>query len=124
MQPISTTQAPQAIGPYSQAIEANGFIFCSGQSPLTPEGDLNQESSVAEQTHQVLTNLKNVLEAADSSLEKVVKTTVFLADMNDYDAVNQVYATYFTSNKPARAAIEVARLPKDVKVEIECIAIK
>lgn len=124
MQPISTTQAPQAIGPYSQAIEANGFIFCSGQIPLTPEGDLNQESSVSEQTHQALTNLKNVLEAAGSSLEKAVKTTIFLADMNDYKAVNEVYSTYFTSTKPARSTIQVARLPKDVKVEIECIAIK
>jgi len=122
MEPISTTSAPQAIGPYSQAIKANGFIFCSGQIPLTPEGKLNT-GSIEEQTHQVLTNLSNVLKAANSSLNKVIKTTVFLSNMNDYIKVNKIYASYFKKNKPARATVEVARLPKDVKIEIECTAI-
>ncbi len=122
MEPISTPNAPQAIGPYSQAIKANGFIFCSGQIPLRPDGTLN-EGDIKEQTHQVLTNVKNLLESAGSSLDKIVKTTIFLDDMNDYQTVNEIYSEYFTANKPARSTIEVARIPKDVKVEIECIAL-
>lgn len=121
---IKTDNAPEAIGPYSQAIEANGFVFASGQIALNPKtGELNT-GAVEDQTRQVLTNLKSVLEAAGSSMEKAVKCTVFLQDMNDYSAMNAVYGEYFQVPYPARAAVQVARLPKDVKVEIEVIAIK
>lgn len=121
---IKTEKAPQAIGPYSQAIEANGFIFASGQIAIDPAtGEINQ-GSVAEQTRQVLTNLKAVFEAAGTSINAVVKCTVFLQDMNDYAAMNEVYGEFFASPYPARAAVQVARLPKDVKVEIEAIAVK
>ncbi|MHC4390032.1 MAG: RidA family protein [Planctomycetota bacterium] len=121
MKTIETAGAPAAIGPYSQAIQAGGLLFCSGQIPLTTEGTL-LEGDVAEQTHQVLENLGAVLEAGGASFGSVVKTTVFLADMNDFGAMNAVYATYFESHKPARATVEVSRLPKDVRVEIDCIA--
>ncbi|MFC1655357.1 RidA family protein [Patescibacteria group bacterium] len=121
METIKTDSAPQAIGPYSQAVKNCKLVFCSGQIPLTSNGNLI-DGDVAEQTHQVMKNLKAVLEAAESSLDKVVKTTIFLTDMNDFTAVNDVYATYFPSHKPARATVEVSRLPKDVKVEIDCIA--
>lgn len=121
---IKTDNAPEAIGPYSQAIEANGFVFASGQIALNPKtGELNT-GAVEDQTRQVLTNLKSVLEAAGSSMEKAVKCTVFLQDMNDYSVMNAVYGEYFQAPYPARAAVQVARLPKDVKVEIEVIAIK
>lgn len=120
---ISTDKAPGAIGPYSQAIKANGMIFCSGQIPIDPAtGDFVSED-VAEQTVQVFKNLLAVLEAAGSGFEKVVKTTVFLADMNDFAAMNEVYGQYFVENKPARATVQAARLPRDAKVEIDCIAI-
>lgn len=119
---VSTENAPQAIGPYSQAIKAGGMVFCSGQIPLTANGDLLDEG-IKTQTEQVLKNLAAVLEAAESSLDKVVKTTVYLSDMNDFSAMNEVYAKFFTINKPARATVEVARLPKDVLVEIDCVAI-
>lgn len=122
MKPVSTTKAPQAIGPYAQGIIANGFFFSSGQIPLTPEGEL-VEGDVVVQTNQVFKNLKAVLEEAGLSLNNVVKTTVFLSDMNDFAAMNEVYAENFGDHKPARSAVEVARLPKDVKVEIEVIAV-
>jgi 2-iminobutanoate/2-iminopropanoate deaminase len=121
-QEINTEKAPKAIGPYSQGIIANGFVFASGQIPLDPvSGELNT-GSVEEQAHLVLTNLKAVIEASSSSMDKVVKCTVFLQNMDDYGAVNAIYGEYFESPYPARAAIQVARLPKDVKVEIEAIA--
>jgi 2-iminobutanoate/2-iminopropanoate deaminase len=122
-QEIDTANAPKAIGPYSQGIIANGFVFASGQIPLDPaSGELNT-GSIEEQTHLVLTNLKAVIEASGSSMDMVVKCTVFLQNMDDYGAVNAIYGEYFKSPYPARAAIQVARLPKDVKVEIEAIAI-
>ncbi|MHC5198503.1 MAG: RidA family protein [Planctomycetota bacterium] len=118
---IKTTQAPEAIGPYSQAVVAGNLVFCSGQIPLDPATMNLIGQTAAEQTAQVLTNLSEVLKAADSGLEKVVKTTVFLSDMNDFAEMNKVYAKFFGDHKPARATVEVARLPKDVKVEIDCI---
>lgn len=122
---IKTDNAPQAIGPYSQAIEANSFVFASGQIAIDPAtGNLDTGLGVEQQTRQVLNNLKAVLEAAGSSMAKVVKCTVFLQDLNDYAAMNAVYGEFFPAPYPARAAVEVARLPKDVKVEIEAIAIK
>jgi len=122
-QEINTQNAPKAIGPYSQGIIANGFVFASGQIPLDPAtGELNI-GSVEEQAHLALTNLKAVIEASGSSMDLVVKCTVFLQNMDDYGAVNAIYGEYFKSPYPARAAIQVARLPKDVKVEIEAIAI-
>ena len=120
---ISTENAPGAIGPYSQAIKANGMLFCSGQIPIDPATGEFVEGGVAEQTEQVFRNLAAVLKAGGSSLDGVVKTTVFLADMNDFAAMNEVYGKYFDSNKPARATIQAARLPRDAKVEIECIAL-
>ena len=124
MKRIQTDKAPAPVGPYNQAIAANGFIFTAGQIAIDPEtNDLNPDASVAEQTERVLKNLKAVLEAADSSLEKIVKTTVFLTDMNDFTEMNEVYATFFKGVAPARSAVEVSRLPKDVKVEIECVAL-
>ena len=119
---ISTNNAPQAIGPYSQAVKANGLIFVSGQIPFTPEGKLVADD-IKSQTNQSLTNLSEILKAAGSNLGKVIKVNVFLKDMNDFAVVNEIYATYFTENFPARAAVEVARLPKDVLVEIECVAL-
>jgi 2-iminobutanoate/2-iminopropanoate deaminase len=120
---VSTTDAPQAIGPYAQAIAIDTLVFCSGQIPLTPEGTL-VEGDVAAQTRQVLTNLKAVLAAAGSSLAQVVKTTVFLADMGDFAAMNEVYREFFPSDPPARSTVQVARLPRDVRVEIEAIAVR
>jgi 2-iminobutanoate/2-iminopropanoate deaminase len=120
---ISTADAPQAIGPYSQAITLDNLVFCSGQIPLTPAGAL-VEGDISEQTRQVLVNLGGLLAAAGSSLERVVKTTVFLADMNDFAAMNAVYAEFFTSEPPARSTVQVARLPRDVRVEIEAIALR
>jgi len=121
---IKTKSAPAAIGPYSQGIEANGLVFASGQIAIDPEtGDLNK-GSVTEQTRLVLKNLKAVIEESDCSLENVVKCTVFLEDMNDFSKMNEVYGEFFKPPYPARAAVQVARLPKDVKVEIEAIAVK
>ena len=120
---ISTENAPGAIGPYSQAVKAGNMIFCSGQIPINPTTGEFVSDDVAEQTEQVLQNLNAVLEAAGSSLNNVVKTTVFLADMNDFMAMNEVYARFFSENKPARATVQAARLPKDARVEIDCIAI-
>ena len=120
---ISTDKAPGAIGPYSQAIKAANMIFCSGQIPIDPATGEFVSQDVSEQTEQVFKNLTAVLEAGGASLEDVVKTTVFLADMGDFAAMNEVYGRYFTSNKPARATVQAARLPKDALVEIECIAV-
>ena len=120
---ISTENAPGAIGPYSQAVRSGNMIFCSGQIPIDPATGEFVSNYVAEQTRQVLKNLSAVLEAAGSNLNNVVKTTVFLADMNDFTAMNEVYARYFTENFPARATVQAARLPKDARVEIECIAL-
>jgi 2-iminobutanoate/2-iminopropanoate deaminase len=119
---ISTERAPKAIGPYSQAVISNGWVFLSGQIPLDPVTNQIVEGGIAEQTEQVLENLKNVLEAAGSSAERVVKTTVYLKDMGEFAKMNEVYGRYFTSNPPARATVEAARLPRDVRVEIDCIA--
>lgn len=120
---IKTENAPKAIGPYSQAIEANGFIFASGQIPIDPTSGELLMGTIEEQTRLALKNLKAVLEAGGSSLDKVVKCSVFLEDMDDFTRMNGVYAEFFNSPYPARAAVQVARLPKDVKVEIEAIAI-
>lgn len=122
MKVVATTNAPAAIGPYSQGIIINGMFYSSGQIPLTAAGEL-VEGDITVQTNQVFANLKAVLEAAGTSLNHVVKTTVFMKDMNDFVAMNEVYAGHFGDHKPARSAVEVARLPKDVKVEIEVIAI-
>jgi 2-iminobutanoate/2-iminopropanoate deaminase len=119
---VATENAPGAIGPYSQAIKANGMVFCSGQIPIDPATGQFVSDDVAGQTEQVFRNLEAVLEAAGTSLAKVVKTTVFLADMDDFAAMNDVYARFFTENKPARATVQAARLPRDARVEIECIA--
>ena len=119
---VSTKSAPGAIGPYSQAIKANGMVFCSGQIPIDPATGQFVSDDVAEQTEQVFKNLEAVLTAAGASLASVVKTTVFLADMNDFTAMNDVYARWFSENKPARATVQAARLPRDARVEIECIA--
>ncbi|HZF39803.1 MAG TPA: RidA family protein [Blastocatellia bacterium] len=123
MESIQTDRAPQAIGPYSQAIKANGFIFASGQIPLDPATMQIVEGGIEEQTERVLDNLKAVLEATGSSLDRVVKTTVYLADMSEFAAMNEIYARYFGSTKPARATVQVARLPRDVKVEIDVVAL-
>ena len=120
---VSTPAAPAAIGPYSQAIRAGSLLFVSGQIPLDPATATLVEGGIAVQTHRVLRNLAGILEAAGSSLERVVRTTVYLADMNDFAAMNEVYGTYFTSPAPARATIQAARLPKDARVEIDVIAI-
>lgn len=120
---ISTEKAPGAIGPYSQAIKTGGMIFCSGQIPIDPATGEFVSDNVAEQTEQVLRNLTAVLEAAGADLNSVVKTTVFLADMSDFVAMNEVYARFFSENKPARATVQAARLPRDARVEIECIAV-
>ncbi len=120
---ISTPNAPAAIGPYSQAVVSNGLAFLSGQIPLDPATGQIIEGDIAAQTERVFENLKAVLAAAGASLETVVKTTVFLKDMGEFAKMNEVYARYFSSNPPARATVEAARLPRDVRVEIECIAI-
>jgi len=120
---VQTDKAPKAIGPYSQGIIANGFVFCSGQIPIDPvTGDLNT-GTIEEQARQVLKNLGAVLEAAGSSYDDVVKTTVFLQDMNDFGKMNAVYAEFFKAPNPARAAVQVARLPRDVKIEIEAVGL-
>ena len=123
MDAIQTDQAPLAIGPYSQAITANGFLFLSGQIPLVPETMQVIEGDVRAQTERVFENIHAVLTAAGSSLAQVVKTTVFLADMNDFTAMNEIYARYFGAHRPARSTIQAARLPRDVRVEIEVIAL-
>jgi 2-iminobutanoate/2-iminopropanoate deaminase len=120
---IATDRGPKAIGPYSQAIKANGFVFISGQIPLDPRTQQLVEGDIAGQTERVLENLKGIVEAAGSSLARTVKTTVFLKDLGDFAAMNEVYGRYFPSSPPARATVEVSRLPRDVRVEIELIAL-
>ncbi|WP_409252470.1 RidA family protein [Bacillus sp. SCS-153A] len=122
MRSISTSKAPAAIGPYSQGIIVNNLFYSSGQIPLTAEGTMI-EGTVEDQTHQVFKNLQAVLEEAGASLDTVVKATVFIKDMNDFGAINEVYGEYFNTHKPARSCVEVARLPKDALVEIEVIAL-
>lgn len=119
---ISTEQAPTAIGPYSQATVVGNLIFTSGQIPLTADGQIT-EGGIEEQTHQVFRNLKAILSEAGASLQDVVKATVFIKDMNQFATVNEIYGSYFGDHKPARSTVEVARLPKDVLIEIECIAV-
>jgi 2-iminobutanoate/2-iminopropanoate deaminase len=121
---ISTKDAPQAIGPYSQAIKANGFVFVSGQVAIDPADQQVITGDVAAQTDRVLRNLSEILEAAGSGLGKVVRATVFLKNMGEFAAMNQVYAKYFSSTPPARSTVEVSRLPKDVLVEIDVIALE
>lgn len=121
---IRTSNAPEAIGPYSQAVRAGGFIFASGQIPIDPRTGQFVPGGVQEQTEQVLRNLSAVLEAAGSGLGEVVKTTVFLADMNDFALMNEVYGRYFSEDAPARATVQAARLPRDARVEIEVIALE
>ena len=119
---VKTGLAPQAIGPYSQAVKAGGFVFASGQIPIDPETGEFVSGGIAEQTRQVMKNLSAVLEAAGSDLQLVVKTTVFLADMAEFTAMNEVYATFFSDEPPARATVQAARLPRDARVEIEAVA--
>ena len=120
---IHSDAAPKAIGPYSQAIIANGFVFCSGQTPIDPATGNLVPGGIEEQTHQVFKNLKAVLAAAGADLEHVIKSNVFLKDMNNFATMNGIYASYFTGSPPARSTVEVARLPKDCMVEIEMVAL-
>lgn len=122
-QAVMAVNAPPAAGPYSHAIIANGFVFTAGQLGLVPETKKMIDGGIEEQTRQVLNNVKTILEAAGTSLDKVVKTTVFLKDMNDFVAMNGVYATFFAENYPARSTVQVARLPQDALVEIETVAV-
>ena len=120
---VSTDKAPGAIGPYSQAVKAGGMVYCSGQIPIDPATGEFVSDDISEQTEQVLKNLGEVLAAAGVGFGNVVKTTIFLASMDDFALVNQVYGRYFSDNKPARATVQAARLPRDAKVEIDCIAV-
>lgn len=124
MDKIKTETAPEAIGPYAQAIVADRLVFCSGQIPINPQSGNIEAADAAGQTIQVLLNLRAVLEAAGAGLDKVVKTTVFLTDIGDFPAVNKVYGELFCGHTPARSTVQVARLPKGAKVEIEAIAVK
>jgi 2-iminobutanoate/2-iminopropanoate deaminase len=123
-QMINTEKAPAAIGPYSQAVKAGNMIFVSGQLPLDPETMTFVSDEIQDQTRQCLVNLMAILEAADYSAQDIAKVTVFLKDMNDFAKMNEIYAGFFTDHKPARAAVEVARLPKDALIEIEAVAVK
>jgi 2-iminobutanoate/2-iminopropanoate deaminase len=120
---IATDRSPKAIGPYSQAIRTNGFLFVSGQIPLDPATQQLVAGDIQTQTERVLENLKGIVEAAGSSLERVVRATVFLADMNEFAAMNEVYGRYFYNQPPARSTVQVSRLPRDVRVEIDVIAV-
>jgi 2-iminobutanoate/2-iminopropanoate deaminase len=120
---IQTDKAPKAIGPYSQAIQAGNFIFLSGQIPLDPKTGELVKGDIGQQTHQVLENIKGVLESQNLGMEDVVKVTIFLKDIGDFNRVNEVYNTYFPSSPPARSTVEVARLPRDVEIEIEATAL-
>lgn len=124
MKSIHTNNAPAAIGPYSQAIEVNGFVFASGQIPIDPSTGNIVEGGIKEQTRQALTNASKIMEEAGLTLANVIKTTVFMADMNDFAAMNEVYASFFKEPYPARSAVAVKTLPKNVLVEVECIAAK
>jgi 2-iminobutanoate/2-iminopropanoate deaminase len=123
MKIVSTPHAPAAIGPYSQAVVSKGFAFLSGQIPLDPATGKIIEGGIGEQTERVLENLKAALESCGSSLAQVVRTTVYLKDMDEFARMNEVYARYFPEKPPARSTVEVARLPRDVRVEIDCIAV-
>jgi 2-iminobutanoate/2-iminopropanoate deaminase len=120
---VATDRGPKAIGPYSQAVKANGLVFVSGQIAIDPQTQQIVPGDIAQQTARVMENLKGIVEAAGSSMGEVVKTSVFLADMNDFAAMNEVYGRYFASSPPARATVQVSRLPKDVRLEIELIAL-
>jgi len=120
---VSTDHGPKAIGPYSQGVKANGFVFISGQVALNPATGQLVEGGIAQQTERVLENLRGIVEASGSSMHKAVKVSVFLKDMNDFAAMNEVYARFFPSAPPARSTVEVARLPKDVRIEIDLIAL-
>jgi 2-iminobutanoate/2-iminopropanoate deaminase len=120
---IKTDDAPQAIGPYSQGVASGGMLFVSGQIPIDPATGEFVSGGISEQTEQVLRNLSAILKAGGATLAQVIKTTVFLADMNDFSEMNAVYATHFSDNPPARATVQAARLPRDARVEIDCIAI-
>ena len=120
---ILTEKGPKPLGPYSQAVRANGFIFISGQGALDPATGQLVQGGTAQQTERVLENLRAIVEAAGSSLDHAVKVSVFLKDMNDFDAMNEVYARYFPKNRPARTTVEVARLPRDIRIEIDLIAL-
>lgn len=124
MKALHTNNAPAAIGPYSQAIEVNDFVFASGQIPINPATGEIVEGGIKEQTRQALTNASKIMEEAGLSLANVIKTTVFMADMNDFAAMNEVYATFFNEPYPARSAVAVKTLPKNVLIEVECIAAK
>ena len=121
---IATSQGPSAIGPYSQAIVAGDFVYVSGQIPLDPARGALVEGTITEQTDRVMLNLKGILEAAGSGLDRIVKTTVYLADLNDFDEMNRAYGKYFTGDPPARATVQVARLPKGARLEIDAVAIR
>ena len=121
-QPVRTDRAPKAIGPYSQGIKAGGFLFISGQIPIDPATGEIVQGDTAAQADRVLHNIRNIIEDSGATLRDVVKTTIYLADMDDFAAVNEVYARYFDSEPPARATVQVSRLPKDVRVEIEAVA--
>ena len=120
---VQTKQAPDAIGPYSQAVIANGFVYTSGQIPIDPATGQFVAGGIAEQTQQVLKNLTAVLEAAGTGMQQVVKTTVYLADMQDFTAMNEVYAAFFGAEPPARSTVQAARLPRDARVEIDVVAL-
>ncbi len=120
---IHTADAPAAIGPYSQAVAVNNLLYTSGQIALDPNSGELKDESLSQETHQVMTNMEAVLKAGSTSFEHVVKTTIFLKDMNDFNAVNEIYATYFKDSFPARETVQVAKLPKDVRVEISMIAL-
>jgi len=123
IEPVATDRGPKAIGPYSQAVKANGFVFLSGQIALDPRTQQIVEGDISAQTERVLENLKGIVEDSGSSLQRVVKTTVFLTDMREFAAMNEVYSRYFVTHPPARSTVEVARLPRDVRVEIDLIAL-
>lgn len=124
MKVIQTQKAPAAVGPYSQAIEVNGLIFTSGQLPIIPESGELINDDIKKATARSLENIKEILQVAGSSLDKVVKVNIFLKNMNDFSSVNEVYSKYFTTNKPARSCVEVSKLPKDGIIEIEAVAEK
>lgn len=120
---IESKNAPQAIGPYSQAVNYNGLIYTSGQLPLSPESGLIESTDICEQTKQSIKNVRAILESAGSGLDKVIKTTIFITNMSDFPKVNEVYASFFENDPPARSCVEVSKLPKDALVEIEAIAL-
>jgi len=119
---VATTKAPKAIGPYSQAVVTDGWVFCSGQIPIDPASGQLVQGDIIDQTRQILANLQHVLAAAGATFDDVIRTTVYLADMNDFAAMNEVYATVFASPAPARSTVQAARLPRDARVEIDVVA--